>query len=119
MAELKLEWRDAEAFSEAYAGPLYLLSGQGEWELYGSHEDGVLVARGAAVSRDESKLAAEAAALAWLTEGVTALGARVIDANTVVRLRAALKLFSHMPHTFAEEVAACEELARKLEAGNG
>ncbi len=115
----RLEWRDAEAFSEAYAGPLYLLAGQGEWELYGSHEDGVLVARGPAVSRDAGKVAAEASALAWLSEGVAALGGRVLEAGEVGLVGGALSyLAADREHCmFTDEFDMCDAavaLARKL-----
>lgn len=46
--------------------------------------------RGTADSLEAAQLAAESAALQWLSEGVTALGGRVLDTGDVEALRAEL-----------------------------
>jgi hypothetical protein len=126
-SELRLEWTlDGKPNIpqwKAKAGPLLvqvveLSSGEFVWTVVGVDED---------VDSDESyetllsaQLAAEAAALSWLREGVAALGGVVLEAGEVALARHAFHCWktaycNFQPQTTAE--LRMLALARKLGGG--
>jgi hypothetical protein len=131
----KLEWSEYERVPRnpswrAWAGPIRLtvMLRRGytvvEWEAEGYDNE---LREGVAESVEAAQLAAESAALAWLTEGVTALGGRALTSDQVALCVEALN--EHGDYLTAaapssdEDVAETEhgaamlQLARELEGG--
>lgn len=80
-SELRLEWRETTLIG-AWSRDNAAICGA-ELDVWGEPANGYgwavrHGANGVAADRAAAKLAAEAAALAWLSEGVAALGGRVV-----------------------------------------
>jgi hypothetical protein len=88
------------------------------WEAlgYGGHTAEPWKRTGREDALHDAQLAAEAACLAWLSEGVAALGGRVLEAGEVETAREGLTFASNSGCTFPDLETRWRALARKLEA---
>lgn len=118
MAEAKpgLEWREHSAsFSNAWVCGAELSAWtNGRWfvECHGRQ-----VSAGTAVTLLAAQVAAEAAALAWLSEGIAAFGGRVLTAEQAALALESLRYcIQYRLETMREQ--SMRTLARELEGGD-
>jgi hypothetical protein len=129
MAELKLEWSEWPEGSPHVWRIKRASLGSGEQQLDlratgpnvldGSfHWDASFMGQGTAPTLLAAQLAAESAALQWLSEGVAALGGRVLDAGEVALCVEALEV-AHGASSRRPTRALYMPLARKLGGEHG
>ncbi|HEU0077663.1 MAG TPA: hypothetical protein VFQ76_08450 [Longimicrobiaceae bacterium] len=119
---LRANWRCEAGVWVAEATPCDLRVEVGDEFWHWTVEVGQVEDSGKADDREAAQFAAEAAALQWLSEGVSALGGRVLTSEEAGLVVEALDEAEFSDRFYAPDRDTClrmQALARKLEADRG